>query len=157
MFPHHIVQDQVVFQGSRTPSSPHCYRMETFRDVGIPPADRQLRCKPFQLLPTMLEPCLGSRSSETTMTRTGRQSPPGLPVGAALLPVGNHHRDRNLPPRFSQVQPRQRPQDTLEEESIRQGSSLPPISACSKILLIKTFNDCKSAIPGNVHNMKVRF
>ena len=164
VFPHHIMQDRVVFQGSRTPSYRHCYTTGPFRDVDIPPVDRQLKCGPFQPLPTMLEPrmepCLGSQSSKTTMTGTGGQSPPGLHVDAPLLPAGNHYLARNLPPRFSQAQPRQQPQDTLEEESIRQGSSPPPISACSKILpreSIKTFNDCKSAISGNVHIMKVRF
>ena len=130
--------------------------------MDIRPSDRQLRCEPSQLSPTMLEPrmepCPGSRSSETMMT--GDRNLLGLPAAAPLLPTGNPHLGRNLPPRFSQVQPRQQPQDTLEGESIKQGSSPPPISTCAKILpkeSIQTSNDCKSAISGNVHNMKVRF
>ena len=90
-FPHHIMQDWVVFQGSRTPSSRHCYMTETFRGADILPADRQSRWELSQLLPTMLEPrmepCLGSRNSETTMTGTGGQSPPDLSVAAPLLPA----------------------------------------------------------------------
>ena len=130
--------------------------------MDIRPSDRQLRCEPSQLSPTMLEPrmepCPGSRSSETMMT--GDRNLLGLPVAAPLLPAGSPHRGRSLPPRFSQVQLRPRPQDTLGEESTKQGSSPPPISSCAKILpreSIQTFNDCKSAISDNVHNMKVRF
>ena len=140
---------------------------ETYQGVDFPPVDRRLRCGPSQLSRTMLEPrmepCLGSQNSVTTrlMTGTGDLCPPGPCVDVPLLlPVESHHRDRNLPPRFSQVQLKQLPQDTPEGESIRQGSSPPPTSARSKILpkeSIKTFNDCKSDISGNVHNMKVRF
>ena len=167
VFPHHIIQDPVAFQGSRIPSSRHCYMTETFQGVDIPPVDRGLSCGPSQLSHTMLEPrmehCLGSQNSETArlMTGTGDLSPPGPHVNVPLpLPVESHHQDMSLPPLFSQVQLKQRPQDTPDGESIRQGSSPPPTSARSKILpkeSIRIFNDCKSDISGNVHDMKVRF
>ena len=137
VFLHHMVQDPVAFQSSRTPGSRHCSMTGTLPGVVTPPADKLSRCEPSQPSLTMLEPrmepSLGFRSSEMTkrMTGTGDQNPPGLHVAVPLLGE-SLHRDKGLQPQSSQVPPRPLLQDTREGASIRQESSRLTISAQSR-------------------------
>ena len=155
--------DPVEFQGFRIPSSSHCYTTGILPGADIRPADRPLRCGPSQPSHTMqefpTELCPDSQNSGMKTTGTGDRSLPGRLVAAPLIGE-SLLQDKNSHLQCRQALLKPQPRATQEDESIKLGSSPQPISVQSRILpkeSIRTFNDCKSTVSGNVHNMKVRF
>ena len=151
----------LLYNGTR--NSRHYYTMGISTDVATLHAVRPSRCEPSRQSHTTLAPptvpCPDSPSCLTRTTETGDLSLPGPPVAA--LQVGESPLlDKDLLPLGRPALPRHQPRASKEDETTRLGCSPLPISAPSRILpkeSIKTFNDCKSSAPGNVHSMKVRF